>query len=139
MIEDPQRVDPGPVALQGLHQLESCAFTWIFDGTTHLFRRVPRGARANLDIPAAWTPYTRLEIDTTRSSFVVVLDETGTRLLRAWLHIDPCDRCTPEAAMAADPKIHILWWKEQLKVVDRQSRRRHPLRPFGGSLGTEGA
>jgi hypothetical protein len=139
MIEDPQRVGPVPVALQGLHLLESCAFTWIFDGATHLFRRVPRNARVTLGIPAAWTPYSRLELDTTRSSFVVVLDETGTRLLRAWLHVDPCDRCTPEAAMAADAKTHILWWKEQLKVVSRQPRKPHPLRPFGRSLGTEGA
>ena len=139
MIEDPQRVVPGRAAIQGLQVLESCGFTWIFDSATRLFRRIPRDARVSLGVPMAWTPYVRLEIDESRSCFVVVLHEAGTRILRAWLHADPCDRCCPEWEPLGDSKSRIVWWKERLRVVDRRIGRRHPLRPFGGWLGAEGS
>jgi hypothetical protein len=82
------------VDIQGLQLLESCAFTWLFDDATHLFRRMPRDARVGHDGLTAWTPYHRLEIDGSRSCFVVWLDEAGTRRLRAWLHVHPCERCS---------------------------------------------
>ena len=85
MIGEQQRVIRR-AEVQGLRLLESDAFTWIFDGATLLFRRVPRDAMVNPDVPTAWTPYYRLEIDEARSSFMVVLDEAGTRVLRARLH-----------------------------------------------------
>ena len=89
MIEDQPRVIPGRADIQGLHVLQSDAFTWIFDGATLRFRRVPRDATVSPAGPAAWTPYYRLVVDEARSSFMVALDEAGTRLLRARLHVDP--------------------------------------------------
>jgi hypothetical protein len=93
MIEHPSRAIPGRADIQGLQLLESCSFRWIFDETTHRFRRTPRDAKVGFDSPAAWTDYHHLEIDESRSCFVVELDEPGTRVLRAWLHADPCRRC----------------------------------------------
>lgn len=89
MLQDQPRVIPGRATIQGLQLLESDAFTWIFDRATFLFRRVPRDAGVNPDVPAGWTPYYRLEIDEARSCFMVALDEAGTRLLRARLRVDP--------------------------------------------------
>lgn len=93
MIQQPTAATRGRAEIQGLQVLESCGFTWIFDEATLRFRRVPRHAGVGLDVPAGWTPYHRLEIDGARNSFVVALNEAGTRILRAWLHIEPCERC----------------------------------------------
>lgn len=140
MTDDPPRVVPGRADIQGLQVLESCAFTWIFDGATLRFRRMPRDAHVNLDVPTAWTPYHRLEIDDSRASFMVALDEGGTRVLRAWFHAEPCDRCRPPWRAIGASHEEILWWKDRLNVVDRRftvSRlgRNHLLRPFGGHDG----
>jgi hypothetical protein len=96
MIEDPQRVTLRRPDTEALRVLESCAFTWIFDGARGLFRRLPRKACASFHVPMSWSPYCRLEIDESRSSVVVTLNPSGTRLLRVALHADPCDRCRPE-------------------------------------------
>lgn len=96
MIEQSSRAAvPGRRKLEGLCLVESCSSTWIFDAATHRFRRLPRDARVSLEIPAPWSTYHRLEIDRTRLTLVVHLDERRTRILRAWLHADPCPRCTP--------------------------------------------
>jgi hypothetical protein len=143
MIDDAQRVIPGRAAIQGLQLLESCAYTWIFDAATLLFRKIPRDARVAFGVPAGWTPYHRLEIDDSRSCFVVALDTDGTRVLRAWLHVDPCGRCSPPWRPLGESKQSILWWKDALNVVDRRSvarlRGNHLLRPFGGWLRPDGA
>lgn len=77
----------------GLQLLESCSFHWIFDIDGRRFRRTPRNAGVLFDVSAGWTRYAHLEIDHSRSCFVVDLDEDGTRVLRAWLHTEPCERC----------------------------------------------
>ncbi len=77
----------------GLLLLESCSFTWIFDQAAHRFRRVPRGSSVSLKAPAPWARYYELEVDPSRSCFTVVLDRRRTRLLRASLHGDRCNRC----------------------------------------------
>jgi hypothetical protein len=134
MIEDPQRIMPGTAGIEGLQLLESCGFAWIFDCTSRHFRRIPRAARVGYDAWSAWTTYHRLEIDETRGCFLVVLDDAGGRALRAWLHADPCRRCSPEWETLTDSRHSIRWWKEELRVVERRSTRsgRHPLRPLGG-------
>jgi hypothetical protein len=101
MLQNPSRVMPGRAEIQGLQLLESCSFRWIFDATTHRFRRTPRDARVCLDAPEAWTGYHHLEIDAARSCFVVELDEGRSRLLRAWLHTDGCHRCRRDGRRAA--------------------------------------
>jgi hypothetical protein len=99
MLQHPSRVRPGRPDIQGLQLLESCSSRWIFDVTAHRFRRSPRDARVWLDSSEAWTEYHSLEIDDSRSCFVVELDEGGTSVLRAWLHTDPCDRCGRETSL----------------------------------------
>jgi len=143
MIDD-QRATPGRVDVGEPRVLESCAFTWIFDGETHLFRRMPRIAHTSLDLPTAWTPYWRLEIDEARSCFVVALNDAGTRLLRAWLHTSPCDRCRPEAESPGEAQQVMQWWKGRLNAVDRRPDatrigRNRLLRPFGGRSRPESA
>ena len=72
--------------IQGLQILESCAFTWVFDGATRRYRRMSREARFGLDNLTDWRPYDHLEIDGSRACFVVALDEAGSQVVRAWLH-----------------------------------------------------
>ena len=102
MLQHPFRAGAGRPDIQGLQLLESCSFRWIFDGAAHRFRRSPRDARVWLDSTAAWTKYHSLEIDEARSCFVVELEEGGTRMLRAWLHTDPCGRCSRDGRRVAD-------------------------------------
>ncbi len=144
MVGDWDEVIRGRAEIQDVQVLDSCAFTWIFDGATRLFRRIPRYAHVSLDAPSPWTPYHRLDIDSRRSCFVVRFNEEETRLLRAWLHVDPCDRCSAEWETLGDSKQRLQWWKQRLNVVDQrllrgQIGRNHPLRPFGGWATAEGA
>jgi len=138
MIEVPHRLVSGRADIEGLLVLESCAFTWIFDSASHFFRRIPRDAMASVDVAMSWTSFDRLELDESRRCFVVVLTEGPTRILRAWLHVEPCERCSPGWETLGDSKLRIVWWKERLRVVDRRAGRRHPLRPFGGWVGAGG-
>lgn len=137
MNDHPSRVMTGWADVQGLQLLESCSFRWIFDGATRRFRRTPRDAMVWLDSPAEWTEYHHLEIDDARSCFVVGLDESGTRVLRAWLHTDPCRRCERDGSSTGELQQRIVVWKERLRVRDARlalgrDGGRHPLRPFGG-------
>jgi hypothetical protein len=93
MIEHLAAALSGRPDMAGIQVLESCSSTWIFDGASQRFRRVPRGAPVSLAVPARWADYHRLEIDESRSCFTVELDLQGTRLLRVSLHRDPCARC----------------------------------------------
>ena len=59
---------------------------------------------------AEWRPYHELHIDPYSDSFVVVLDEDGTRMLRSWRHLDgTCAQCgaTGTAELSADDIAHI--------------------------------
>jgi hypothetical protein len=74
--------------------LESCNSTWMFDPERGRFRRVPRGTR--LDFPASdseWEPYFGIEVLPDTGAFVVHLNESGTKLLRAYQHFEPCEHC----------------------------------------------
>ncbi|MEW6475411.1 MAG: hypothetical protein AB1679_24410 [Actinomycetota bacterium] len=77
--------------------LESCHSLWIFEPARSRFRRVPRGTR--LDMPPQeheWTPYYRLELDASSGAFSVGLNPDDTRVLRSWLHADPCRHCSSD-------------------------------------------
>jgi hypothetical protein len=102
MTDRSPRVVPGRAEIQGLQLLESCSFRWIFDGATRRFRRTPRDAAVWFEWPGEWTGYHHLEIDEARSCFSVGLDEAGTRVVRAWLHSDPCRRCGPDGGLAGE-------------------------------------
>ena len=144
MNDHPPPVMPGRADIQGLQLLESCSFSWIFDGTTRRFRRTPRDARVWLESQAEWTEYHRLEIDDARSCFVVALDEANARVLRAWLHSDPCPRCGRDGSSTSELESRIQEWKARLRVRDVRFALfgegvRHAVRPFGGWARPEGA
>jgi hypothetical protein len=137
MNDHPSQVMPGRASIQGLQLLESCSFHWIFDGATRRFRRTPRDAAVWPESSEAWTEYHHLEIDDARSCFVVGLDSAGSRVLRAWLHTEPCHRCGRDARSTDEVRLGIPGWKTRFRVHDHRfalSRHggRHPLRPFGG-------
>ena len=93
MLEHLARAIPGREDIAELQLLESCSFTWVFDRPAHRFRRVPLGAPLNLEVPAPWAEYHRLDIDESHACFTVELDGLGTRILRVSLHRDPCTHC----------------------------------------------
>ena len=74
--------------------LESCHSTWLFDTERMRFRRVLKGL--DLDSRTAttdWRPYFGLDLDLVSESFVVLLNEEGTKLLRSWRHVEHCSQC----------------------------------------------
>ena len=100
-VERPPSVDtvvfPGDTPEAPARVLESCHSHWIFESARGRFRRVPRGTR--LDMPPQeneWTPYYRLELDTSSGAFSVGLNPDDTRVLRSWLHQDPCRHCSSD-------------------------------------------
>ncbi len=85
--------------------LDSCHSTWIFDPARMRFRRILKG----LDVDAArattdWRPYFGLEIDQVSDSFVVLLNQEGSRLLRSWRHVDHCPQCGGEPTVELSRK-----------------------------------
>lgn len=86
-----EEVEIGGMAIR---VLESCHSIWIFEPGRMRFRRVPRGTRLDMPPPASdWTPYYRLEVEPSTGAFSVALNEDDTRVLRSWLHIEPCRHC----------------------------------------------
>lgn len=96
-MADTLKVDGCPVSeTLGYPSVESCGFLWLFDANRNRFRRVPRGVAPELvGAPDEWVRYHRVELQVDRSCFVVTLDVDGTRVLRSWLHFDPCAHCDP--------------------------------------------
>jgi hypothetical protein len=77
--------------------LESCHSLWIFESDRGRFRRVPRGTRLDMPSPEnEWTAYYRLELDTSSGAFSVGLNPDDTRVLRSWLHVEPCRHCSAD-------------------------------------------
>jgi hypothetical protein len=79
--------------------LESCHSLWLFDPSRMRFRRLPRDA--DLDVPCSdgdWIGYHSFDMDLVMGTFVVGLNPEGTRLLRAWVHDEPCRHCADVTA-----------------------------------------
>ncbi len=76
-----------------VHVLESCHSTWVFDAGRGRFRRVPRGVDIWMPSEKEWHPYHRLEVDHTTGAFAIALNPDGTRMLRSWIHEEPCPHC----------------------------------------------
>ena len=86
-----EQVEFGGMAIR---VLESCHSIWIFDPGRMRFRRVPRGTRLDMPSPESeWTRYYRLELEPSSGAFALALNEDDTRVLRSWLHIEPCRHC----------------------------------------------
>ncbi len=78
---------------QKFHVLESCHSTWVFDVDRDRFRRVPRGVDIRMPSEQEWHPYYRLDIDAGTGAFAIALNPEGTRMLRSWVHEEPCLHC----------------------------------------------
>lgn len=86
---------PGHVNGLSVRVLESCHSLWIFEPGRGRFRRVPRGTRLDMPSPEnEWTRYYRLELDASSGAFSVGLNADDTRVLRSWLHAEPCRHCS---------------------------------------------
>lgn len=86
-------VENRELAGMDLHVLHSCHSSWYFDSQRHRFQRVPRGVEVSPQ--AEWADYHRLELSPT-GCFVVSLNDDDTRLLRSWIHAEPCPHCESE-------------------------------------------
>ncbi len=74
--------------------LESCNSTWLFNEEKWEFKRVLKGLDLdNNSASTEWRKYFGLEVDDESDAFVIKLNESGSRLLRAWQHRDPCKQC----------------------------------------------
>jgi hypothetical protein len=88
--------------------LESCHSRWIFDIEHHRYRRVLRGPEFEKRMVATeWRSFHELNIDQDSDSFVVLLNQEGTRMLRSWRHReDECPNCrTMTSQIRADEVI----------------------------------
>ncbi len=75
--------------------LDSCHSQWIFDTENQRFRRILKGLGSGDRMPATeWRPYFGLHLDPYSDSFVVMLNDTDTRMLRSWRHVEGvCPEC----------------------------------------------
>jgi len=75
--------------------IDSCHSRWIFDTAQMRFRRILKGLGHGHELARTeWRPYFEFELDPSSDSFVVVLNEAGTRILRSWRHTDvACPWC----------------------------------------------
>jgi hypothetical protein len=74
-------------------RLRSCHSLWIFDVEHRRFRRLPVDMPADLGGSHDWQPFVALEVDPESGSFRVILNHERTRVLRSWLHDEPCRHC----------------------------------------------
>ena len=83
------------MAKTNLVTVDSCHSLWIFDTGEMQFRRILKGLGHGQEVARTeWRPYYELELDPNSDSFVVVLDQVGTRILRSWRHTDvACPFC----------------------------------------------
>jgi hypothetical protein len=89
------RIPDRPPTVDSVRVLESCHSLWIFEPARGRFRRVPRGTRLDMPSPEnEWKPYYRLELDASSGAFSVGLNADDTRVLRSWLHVEPCRHCS---------------------------------------------
>lgn len=75
-----------------LDVVESCLYLWLFDTSTKQFCRVPRGTRIEYLSPAdGWEPYHSYEVNVEHGTFLVLLNEEGTRRQSATWHAEDCE------------------------------------------------
>jgi hypothetical protein len=75
--------------------IDSCHSHWVFDTEHHRFRRILKGlALGETTASTGWRPYHQLDLDPDTDSFVVVLDDSDTRIMRSWRHTEArCPQC----------------------------------------------
>jgi hypothetical protein len=77
--------------------IESCNSTWVVDLERSRFRRILKGLDGPTQTSTAWRECYGLELDPHSESFVVLLNQQGTSLLRSWRHVEHCTQCGGEA------------------------------------------
>jgi hypothetical protein len=102
-------------------------FSWFFDLPRRRFRRVPAGTTVTGPVPpGAWVAYHRIDLHGEAGSFAVTLNPQGTRILRAWLHVQPCRHCGQEASpegSTAELTQLVERWRAELRAVEHDGRR----------------
>jgi hypothetical protein len=75
-----------------LDVVESCLYLWLFDPKAKQYRRVPRGTRIEyLNTSEGWEPYFSYDIHVEAGTFLVLLNEEGTRRQSATWHAEDCE------------------------------------------------
>jgi hypothetical protein len=75
--------------------IDSCHNTWEFEPDTMRYRRHVKGAGRNA-VVTDWTPYWGVLFEEDSDSFVVLLNEEGTRILRSYSHLADCTECASQ-------------------------------------------
>ena len=96
------RMTDRPPTVDDVRVLESCHSLWIFDVEHRRFRRLPGAVSADIAGPGNWEPFVALHVDPASGAFRVTLNEERTRVLRSWLHDEPCPHCGAPADGASD-------------------------------------
>lgn len=86
---------PNGVPTPRVEALETCTGIWEFDHDRRRFRRLPSGVGPMFATGAEWEHFSRLELDPDGRGFSVVLNDPGTRFLRAVRHGEVCPSCVP--------------------------------------------
>jgi hypothetical protein len=75
--------------------VDSCHSRWVFDTEHRRFRRFLKGLGSEKRmLTTEWRPYHELHLDPHSDAFVVMLNDTDTRMLRSWRHMDGvCPQC----------------------------------------------
>jgi len=77
--------------------VDSCHSTWEFDPVKGLYRRHIKDTK-RADVYTDWRPYFGVYfLEPNSESFVVLLNETGTRLIRSYSHTPGCTACGDQA------------------------------------------
>lgn len=81
----------GSAGAEQVFVLESCHSTWLFNPQRRQFCRILKNmGRA---VATEWRSYDRLMLHPESDAFVVILNASGTRLLRSWRHTAQCEQC----------------------------------------------
>jgi hypothetical protein len=86
-------------------RLRSCHSLWIFDVEHRRFRRIPAEFPADISAGDDWQAFVALHVDQASGAFRVTLNEERTRVLRSWLHDEPCRHCGLERDAAPTGEI----------------------------------
>jgi hypothetical protein len=75
--------------------IDSCHSHWMFDTDRHRFLRILRNPELGPHpVTTEWRPYSALHVWDQYDSFLVVLNDSGTKMLRAWRHREGnCPNC----------------------------------------------
>lgn len=72
--------------------VESCLYLWLFDTAAKRYRRVPRGTRIEyLSDHEGWEPYYSVDVNFDAGTFLVLLNEEGSRRQSATWHSEDCE------------------------------------------------